>query len=220
MFSQAELAALMDHTLLGAEVSEEQVTRACEQALAASFRAVCVPANRLETVARAVQGTTVKAVTVVGFPFGNTTLHAKLFEALEALRLGADEIDVVLNISAVKAGERKTVLKEITEIMARTPECKHKFIIEIGLLDPPNIEFVCKLANQAKPAFLKTSTGFLARPTSPEDVRTLRSRLHPEVAIKAAGGIRTLRQVEELVEAGAAVIGTSRALDILAEAET
>ena len=213
--SAASLAAAIDHTLLKAEMRYGDAERIAAEALARGFRGVCVPPCHLGRVAAALKGSAVRPVTVVGFPLGSSTLYAKLFEALEGWRLGATELDVVINLSAIKSGDDELVRREMGEIMAKTPECGHKFIVEVGLLDDRELSRVCRIANDLKPRFLKTSTGMLAPPVSAAEVRKLRERLDPAIAVKAAGGIRTLAELEALAEAGASVFGTSSGVAIL-----
>jgi deoxyribose-phosphate aldolase len=213
----AGLAACIDHTLLRPDMTAHDSERVAAEGLARGFRGVCVPPYHLARVVATLKGSAVKPITVVGFPLGSSTIYAKLFEALEGFRLGAEELDVVVNLSALKSRDDDLVRREMSEIMAKTPECGHKFIVEVGLLDEDELSRVCRIANGVKPRFVKTSTGMLAPPVSPTQVRKLRDKLEPAIGLKAAGGIRTLAELEALVEAGADVIGSSSSVSILGE---
>jgi deoxyribose-phosphate aldolase len=160
-------------------------------------------------------GSDVLLCAAVAFPHGATTLLGKTFEALEAWKLGAVELDIVLNLSAIASGDRRSIEEEVRTLMDRTRECRHKFIVETGLFTPEQLRPVLRVMNQRRPAFVKTSTGVNARGATPEDVARLRSRLHASIGIKAAGGVRTLDQVRALVEAGASRIGTSAGSDMM-----
>ena len=211
------LAERLDHTLLRAGMTDKDVARLCREALAHGLRGVCIPPAHLPQVVVALEGSDVLPITVVAFPLGLSTLGSKLFEALEAVRLGAAEIDVVLNVSLLKAGDYSALRREMSQVMEKTPECRHKFIIELGLLDRGELRRMCRLANELEPAFIKTSTGSLPGAVSAEEVARLRELLRPEIRVKAAGGIRTLAQANAMVAAGADVIGTSSAVEILGE---
>ena len=214
-WERARVAGLIDHTLLAPTATRSDVARLCAEAIARGFRGVCVAGSHLADAVKQLEGSQVKPITVVGFPLGHSTIYAKLFEALEGLRLGAEELDVVINISRLKSGDARAVESEMREIMAKTPECDHKFIVELALLEPAELLRVCKIANKLKPAYIKTATGFLAGPTTAEQVARLRSELDPRVAIKAAGGLKTWDDVRAVLEAGAAIVGTSSGVAIL-----
>jgi len=213
-----ELAALIDHTLLKPAATDEDLARHCREAMEHGFRAVCLFPSQLRAASAILSGSGVVLAGVVAFPHGASTLLSKVFEALEAWKLGASELDVVLNLHAIASGERAVVEEEIRTIMEKTPECRHKFIVETGLFSEEQLSPVLRILEQRRPAFVKTSTGVNAPGASPRDVALLRSRLHTSIGIKAAGGIRTLDQARDLVAAGASCIGTSAGVDLMRQA--
>ncbi len=213
-----EMAGRIDHTLLRAGASREEVEHHCREAVDVGFRAVCLFPVNLRTAAALLEGTRVILAAVVAFPHGGSTLLGKVFEALEAVKHGAAEVDVVLNLSAIASGDRAAVEEEVRTIMARVPDCRHKFIVETGMFDRGQLDPVLKIMNQRRPAFVKTSTGVGVPGATPEAVARLRKTLHKAVAVKASGGVRTLDQAMALLEAGAACIGTSSGVAIVREA--
>ncbi len=213
-----EIAGRIDHTLLRAGASREEVERHCREAVDLGFRAVCVLPVHLRAAAAVLEGTRVILAGVVAFPHGGSTLLGKVFEALEAVKHGAAEVDVVLNLSAIASGDRAAVEEEVRTIMTRVPDCRHKFIVETGMFDRGQLDPVLKIMNQRRPAFVKTSTGVGAPGATVEAVARLRRSLHKAVAVKASGGIRTREQAVELLHAGAACIGTSSGVAIVREA--
>lgn len=216
--TREELAARIDHALLRPGVTTSEVRGHCRQAVENRFRAVCLLPVHLKEAAEILSGSGVVLAGVVAFPHGGTTLLGKVFEGLEAVRMGAEELDIVLNLSAVASGARGRIEEEVRTLMARIPGCRHKFIVETGLFDQSALKPVLKIMNQRRPAFVKTSTGVNGPGATPEAIRHLRSVLHKSVRIKAAGGIRTLDQARALLEAGADVLGTSGGMALLDEA--
>ncbi len=212
-----QLAPLIDHTLLRRAVTRSDVERHCREALEHGFRGVCLYPGHLEAASRILAGSRVILSAVVSFPHGASTLLGKVFEALEAWKRGAADLDIVLCLSAIASGDRAAVEEEVRTLMARTPECRHKFIVETGLCSEDQLRPVLKVMNQRRPAFVKTSTGVLSPGATPEAVARLRALLDPPIGIKASGGIRTLDQVAALVAAGASCIGTSAGVDLIAQ---
>jgi deoxyribose-phosphate aldolase len=212
-----EVARLIDHTLLKPGITHADVERHCREAVETGFRAICLFPAHLARAARSLEGSDVILSGVVAFPHGGSTLLGKTFEALEAFRHGASELDIVLDLSAVASGDRGRIEEEVRTLMVRVPDCRHKFIIETGLFSLDRLRPVLKVMNQRRPAFVKTSTGVGAPGATPEVVAHLRSVLHKSIGIKASGGIRTLDQVKALVAAGATCIGTSAGMEILRE---
>ena len=215
--SEYELASLIDHTLLKPETSKQQILRLCKEALDYRFHSVFLLPYYLPIAVRKLRKTPVKVGTVIGFPLGGNSTTTKIFEAIDSLRQGADELDIVINIGALKSGEFPYLERELKGIISKTPECLHKVIVEVGLLAEGELKRMIEVANRIKPAFVKTSTGLLARGAQVEDVVAIRHYLHPDIGIKASGGIRTLQQVVELVGAGASRIGTSTGVEIMQE---
>ena len=215
--SEYELSSIIDHTLLKPEASKQEVLRLCKEALSYRFHSVFLLPCYLPLAVRKLRKAPVKVGTVIGFPLGGNSSTTKIFEAIDSLRQGAEELDIVINIGALKSGDFPYLERELKGIISKTPECLHKVIVEIGLLTEGELKRLMEVVNRVKPAFVKTSTGFLARGALVEDVVAFRRYLHPDIRIKASGGIRTLQQVEEMVEAGASRIGTSTGVEIIKE---
>jgi deoxyribose-phosphate aldolase len=213
------IAALIDHTLLEPEATREQVTHLCEEALRYEFHCVMVNPTMLAHAKAAVHGSSVKVGTVVGFPLGANVTSVKLFEAAEALKLGADELDMVIPIGAVKAGERQLVQAEIRSMarVAHDSGAILKVIIETALLEDKEKILACVLAMEGGADFVKTSTGFSKAGATASDVHLMRGVVGNKLGVKAAGGIRTMADVEQLLEAGASRIGTSASVAIVRE---
>ena len=213
--TREEIAAVIDHTLLRPAATRADVERHCLEAIERRFRGVCLYPAHLKAAAGILTGTGIVLSGAVAFPHGASTLLGKVFEALEASRLGATELDIVLDLAAIAEGDRSRIDEEVRTLIDRVKECRLKLIVETGIFDRERLEPVLGVMNQRRPAFVKTSTGVNARGASVEDVAFLRSALHRSIGIKAAGGIRTPEQVEALVAAGADVIGTSAGAEIL-----
>jgi deoxyribose-phosphate aldolase len=216
----ASLAALIDHTLLKPEATAAQVTALCAEARANRFAAVCVNPTHIELAARLLQGSGVAACAVVGFPLGANRPEVKAYEAAHALGLGAAEIDMVINIGALKGGDVDLVTRDIQAVVqackAHRPPALVKVIIETCLLTDPEKVKACQLAQAAGADFVKTSTGFSTGGATAADVALMRRTVGPAMGIKASGGIRSRGDVEALVAAGATRIGTSSGVKIVA----
>jgi deoxyribose-phosphate aldolase len=211
-----EIAATLEVAALAPGTSRDDVRGACRDARELGCPSVCVaPAWVPEAVAQ-LQGSEVAVSAVVGFPLGATTVLAKVFEALECLKAGASELDVVLHVGAVRSGDLRSVRREASELVQRTREATHKLILEMGLLSPDQLRKVAKAAAAANPAYFKTGTGTTGPPVTPDDVKRLRSVTPAAVRIKASGGIRTRHQALDLLAAGADRLGTSAPRDVLA----
>ena len=213
--TKRDLAALIDHTMLKPGASWIEIERHCREAVENGFRGVCLYPAHLKAASEILSGSGVVLSGVIAFPHGASTLLGKTFEALEAWKHGAEELDIVLNLSAISSGERDVIDEEVRTLMLKAPECRHKFIVETGMFSEEQLRSVLTVMNQRHPAFVKTSTGVNARGAAPEDVARLRAALHESIGIKASGSIRTLDQVEALVAAGAALIGTSAGVELM-----
>lgn len=213
------VAALIDHTLLKPEATRAQVARLCEEAVKYGFCSVMVnPANVAQAVSL-VQGSPVLVGTVIGFPLGATTGTAKIAEAVDGLRLGAKELDMVINIGALKSGERTLVSAEIKALadVAHRSGAILKVIIETALLDTDEKILACKLSVDAGADFVKTSTGFSTAGATAADVALMRGVVGNGIGVKAAGGIRTAADVRAMIDAGANRIGASASVGIVRE---
>ena len=216
---RSELAARIDHTALGPDVSPERIKELCAEARRWKFYAVCVNPCYIGLAKEELKDTQVKVATVIGFPHGATLPQVKAFEAKEAVDAGADELDMVINIAALKAKDYQAVLEEIAgvrEAIAKAPRrIVLKVILETSLLDEEEIIAGAILAQAAGADFVKTSTGFAAGGATVADVRLLRETVGPQVQVKAAGGIRDWETAVRMIEAGADRIGTSSGVTII-----
>ena len=205
------LAARIDHTLLRPDCTEAQIAQLCQEAAVHGFASVCVPPCYVAFAAEKLAGTAVGIFTVIGFPLGYAASSAKFKEAEVALYDGATELDVVINVSALKSGKTETIQAEILDLadLCHVHQALLKVIIETALLTDAEIELACQLCAGGEADFVKTSTGFASRGASVADVALMRRVLPETVRIKAAGGIRTREAALALVAAGADRIGSS-----------
>ncbi len=211
------IAALIDHTLLRPDATREDIVRICDEAKEHRFASVCVNAYWTKIVADQLSGSGVKTCVVVGFPLGATLPEAKVAETQAALLAGAQEIDMVLNIGALRSGESQAVQRDIQGVVEAAHGAKAlvKVILETALLDDKQKTEACLLAKQAGADFVKTSTGFGPSGATVHDVALMRAAVGPDLGVKASGGIRTLQDVTKMVEAGATRIGASAGVAIL-----
>ncbi len=208
-----ELYRYVDHTALKAVTTWEQIKNLCTEAKVFRMASVCIPASYVKRARD--QFPELKICTVIGFPLGNTSTEAKLAETRQALRDGADEIDMVINIGWVKNGEFDEVTEEIRLVKREAADHILKVIIETCYLTKEEKIRLCRCVSDAGADFIKTSTGFGTAGASLEDVKLMREHISPNVRIKAAGGVRTKEDMEKYIEAGCSRIGTSSALQIL-----
>jgi deoxyribose-phosphate aldolase len=213
------VARLIDHTILKPEATRDEVLQVCREALKYEFASVCVNPFWTKIAAAELAGSPVKVCTVAGFPLGATTTPVKVAETLAALRDGAEEIDMVINIGALVGGERDTVKTDIQSVVAASHAHKAivKVIIETALLDDSRKTLACKLAQDAGADFVKTSTGFSKAGATVEDVALMRRTVGKVMGVKASGGIRTLADLRAMVAAGATRIGASASVRIVEE---
>ena len=213
--ARSEVAARIDLAILAAGADREAVRSGCEEAVALGLAAVCVSPVWVREAAERLAGSGVKVAAVVGFPLGASTTLTKVFEALECLKGGAAELDIVLHLGAARAGDARSIREEAVEILKRTKEATHKLIVEMNLLDESALRATVIAAAAAGPAFLKTGTGTVGGPVSASDVARLRALCPAGIRIKAAGGIRDAAQAAALLDAGADRLGTSAARRVL-----
>jgi deoxyribose-phosphate aldolase len=209
-------AGMIDHTLLKPEASREQIEKLCREAARFDFASVCVNAYWIPVCAAILRPTPVKVCTVVGFPLGATLTNAKRLETIEALRLGADEIDMVMNVGAMKSGDHARVENDIRAIAEVTREAGAllKVIHENVLLTQEEKITACRLSLAAGADFVKTSTGFSSGGATVDDVALMRRTVGNLAGVKAAGGIRTAEQFLAMVAAGADRVGASASVAI------
>ncbi len=218
--SPDELARYIDHTLLKPDATEEQIRNLCEEAKTYHFASVCVNPSYVALAAKELAGTDVKVDSVVGFPLGATMPDVKAYEASLAIEAGAQEIDMVINIGALKSGRDDLVREDIGEVVktAHDQGALVKVIIETALLTGEEKVRACRLAKAAGADFVKTSTGFGPGGATVEDVRLMRETVGLEMGVKAAGGIRSAEKAIAMIEAGATRIGASAGVRIVEEA--
>ncbi|HDG64373.1 deoxyribose-phosphate aldolase [Thermococci archaeon] len=211
------IAKYIDHTNLKAYASKEDIIKLCDEARRYNFYAVCVNPYRVKLAKEQLQGTNIKVATVIGFPLGATPTEVKVFEAKKALEDGADEVDMVLNIGALKDKAYKYVRNDIAEVVriAHEKGAIVKVIIETCYLSEEEKEIACKLAVEAGADFVKTSTGFGTGGATIEDVKLMRKVVGDKLGVKAAGGIRTYEEALAMINAGANRIGTSSGVKII-----
>jgi len=207
----------VDHTLLTPTATLEQIKAVCDEGIKYGTASVCIP-PRFVKKANEYVGTRLKLTTVIGFPNGYNTPEAKVFEAEDAIRCGADEVDMVINLGLAKAGDWEGVLQEIRAVKASCKGRILKVIVEACLLTQEEKVAACRIVSMSGADFIKTSTGFSTGGATVEDVRLFREHLGPDVRIKASGGIKTFQRAQALLDAGADRLGSS-ALASLAEKE-
>jgi deoxyribose-phosphate aldolase len=203
-----DILTRVDHTLLTPTATWEQIRTLCDEALAFSTACVCIPPRYVRKAAERV-GNNLKICTVVGFPNGYSAPEVKVFEAEDAIRAGADEIDMVISLGLAKAGDWEGVLNEIRAVKASCKGRILKVIVEACQLTQEEKIAACRVVSMSGADFIKTSTGFSTGGATVEDVKLFRQQLSPDVRIKAAGGIRTFAQAEAMLQAGADRIGAS-----------
>ena len=206
---------LFDHTILKADATRKDVKRVCEEAMAYSFCSVCVNSYYVPYVANLLHGSDVKICSVVGFPLGAMSTRAKALEAKIAVMDGADEIDMVINIGALKDRDYSVVLEDIKAVKEACEDKTLKVIIETCLLNDVEKVKACELAKEAGADFVKTSTGFSTGGAKVEDVKLMRATVGPDMGVKASGGIHDNEFAKELVDAGANRLGTSATIQIV-----
>ena len=214
------IAAYIDHTILKPVTTLSEVEQVCNDALEYGFVAVCVPPLFVKKAKQVLQNSPVKVATVIGFPFGYSAIEAKVAEIVLAIIDGADELDVVINISAIKNNDWQFLANEISTILPiiKKQEKVIKLILETGILTDEEIIKCCDLYGVAGVDFLKTSTGYAEKGATIEAVALMRRHLGEQVRIKASGGIKTYTFAKQLIEAGADRLGCSSSVQIVKEA--
>ncbi|PWU21044.1 MAG: deoxyribose-phosphate aldolase [Bdellovibrio sp.] len=205
----SSLSPYIEHTLLKPEATEKDIERLCREALEHDFLGVCVNSSYVRLAKSLLEGSTVKLVSVVGFPLGSTMTEAKAAETQVAIREGADEIDMVIHLGALKENRRNYVRDDIAAVVLASQGRPVKVIIETGLLTKEEKALACHLSQEARAEFVKTCTGFNAGQAEAEDVRFMRSIVGEEMGVKASAGIKTAEKAWALIKAGANRIGTS-----------
>jgi deoxyribose-phosphate aldolase len=212
-----DLARMIDHTLLKPDATQDQVAQLCFEARKYGFASVCINPTWVELCAKLLEGSPVKVCTVIGFPLGATAPEVKAFETQNALEHGASEIDMVINIGALKARDLELVARDIRGVVtaSHARNAIVKVIIEAVLLTDEEKTIACLLSKEAGADFVKTSTGFASGGATVHDVALMRKAVGPEMGVKAAGGVRTYEDAESMIKAGATRIGASAGVKIL-----
>lgn len=215
-----ELAKLIDHTALKPETTKAQITQLCKEAKEYGFASVCVNPTWVKLAAELLAGSDVKVCTVIGFPLGANTSAVKAFEAKDAIANGAGEVDMVINIAALKDKDDALVESDIRAVVEAANGTLVKVIIETSLLSDEEKVRACEIAVKAGTDFVKTATGFSTGGATKEDVALMRKTVGPAIGVKASGGVRTKQDVEDMVAAGATRIGASAGVAIVSGDQT
>ena len=214
----SEILSRCDHTLLSVTATNEEICALCDEAIEYGCASVCIPACHVKG-AKAYVGEQMKICTVIGFPNGYSTPESKAFEAADAIKNGADEIDMVANLCMARDGYWEGVLEDIKAVRRATEGKVLKVIIECCLLTEAEKLEMCRVVTEAGADYIKTSTGFSTGGATFDDVALLRANVGPEVKVKAAGGIKSIADAEKFVELGADRLGTSRLVKLAKELE-
>lgn len=213
-------ANYMDHTALKAETTKEQIDQLVHEAKEYEFASVCVNPTWVAYCSEQLQGSPVKVCTVIGFPLGANTTATKVFETNQAIQDGATEVDMVINIGALKDGNHDLVLEDIRAVVeAAKGKALTKVIIETALLSEDEKKQVSALVKESGADYIKTSTGFSTNGATEEDIRLMRAIVGPSIGVKASGGIRDLHSMKSMIDAGATRIGASAGVTIMQEVE-
>lgn len=216
LMATTNIAAMIDHTLLKPEATRQQIESLCKEANEYKFASVCVNPTWVSTAKELLQGSGVMVCTVIGFPLGATTPETKAFETKNAIENGAEEVDMVINIGALKDHNDELVEKDIRAVVEAAKGKAHtKVIIETSLLTKEEKIRACELSVKAGADFVKTSTGFSTGGATAEDIALMRKTVGPELGVKASGGVRSTEDVQKMIEAGATRIGASSSIAIV-----
>lgn len=215
--SKAEIARMIDHTLLDPRADAQGIEKLCREAVEHGFFSVCVNPSYVKLAAQQLAGTNVAVCTVVGFPLGATTTSTKAHEAGEAVAQGAGEVDMVINLGALKSRDYQLVEQDIREVVRAAAPRLVKVIIETCYLTDEEKREACRISVQAGAGFVKTSTGLATGGATLHDVRLMRRTVGESVGVKASGGIRDIETVLAMIEAGASRIGASSSVKIMAQ---
>lgn len=214
-----KLAKYIDHTILNADATEVDVDKVIAEAIKYDFASVCINPYWVKHTATALKNSDVKTCTVIGFPLGATSTESKVFEAKQAIKDGADELDMVINIGELKAGHDDAVLADIKALAdaVHAEDKLLKVIIETALLTHDEKVRACQLSEKAGADFVKTSTGFSTAGAKVEDVKLMRETVGDRLGVKASGGVHSKAEAEAMIDAGATRIGASASVKIVTE---
>ena len=210
-----KLASLIDHTALKPDTTKEQINKLCSEAIEYGFASVCVNSSYVKLCSELLKDSAIKVCTVIGFPLGATTTATKAFEASEAIENGAREVDMVINVGAIKSGDFDFVKKDIEAVVqVAKGKALVKVILETCLLTEEEKIKSCKICKEAHADFVKTSTGFSTGGATVSDIKLMRGIVKPDMGVKASGGIRDYETAKAMVDAGASRIGASASVAI------
>ncbi|MED1914966.1 deoxyribose-phosphate aldolase [Brevibacillus sp. DP1.3A] len=210
----------IDHTLLKPDATQEMIDKLCQEAREHDFMSVCVNPYWVKRSAELLAGSDVKVCTVIGFPLGASTIESKAAETRDVIAKGATEVDMVLNVGALKSGDLETVKKDIAAVKQAAGDILLKVILETCLLTEEEKVVACKLSVEAGADYVKTSTGFSTGGATVEDIALMRKIVGPNVGVKASGGVRDGEAAVAMIEAGASRVGTSSGVSIVTGAKT
>lgn len=212
---KAQIAKMIDHTILKAEATESEIIKLCKEAIHYNFASVCVNPSMVPVAAKELKGTYVKVCTVIGFPLGATTTEVKAFETKDVIEKGATEVDMVINVGKLKERNLEYVKNDIKAVVeAAKGKALTKVIIETCLLTEEEKIIACKLSKEAGADFVKTSTGFSTGGAAVEDIKLMRETVGPDMGVKASGGVRSKKDALKMIENGATRIGASASIAI------
>ena len=209
------LNKFIDHTVLKADTPKAKVQQIIDEAIQYDFMSVCINPTWVSFAAEKLAATDVKVCTVIGFPLGANTSTVKAFEAAEAIKNGADEVDMVINIGAAKDGDWDLVESDIQAVVDASKDVTTKVIIETSLLTDEEKVKACQAAVRAGSDFVKTSTGFSTAGATVADIALMRQTVGPDLGVKASGGVRSIADAQAMIEAGVTRLGTSNGVDIM-----
>jgi deoxyribose-phosphate aldolase len=221
IINREKMASFIDHTLLRPHATKNQIINLCKEAMNFGFWSVCVNPSYVSLASKILKNSKVKICSVIGFPLGASTAEVKAFEAVKAINDGANEIDMVINLGALKSGDYELVKRDILAVVKKAKDTQKKVIvkviIETGLLSEDEKVLACNLVKESGADFVKTSTGINSTGATVQDVKLLRKTVGPMFGVKASGGIRTYVDAINLIKAGATRLGTSSGLAIIKE---
>ncbi|MFT4185669.1 MAG: deoxyribose-phosphate aldolase [Micrococcaceae bacterium] len=217
-----KLNSYIDHTLLKPNASKAQIIELCDEAKEYEFASVCVNPVWVKTAAKELKGSKVLTCTVIGFPLGATSTESKVCETKQAIKDGANEVDMVIDMAAAIAGDQEKLVSDIKSVAdaAHEGDAILKVIIETSMLDDEQKVLACEAAKEAGADFVKTSTGFNGGGATVEDIKLMRNTVGPDMGVKASGGVRSKADADALIEAGATRLGASAGVDIVSGKES
>ena len=210
-----EVGSLIDHTILGADITSNQVKKKCDEAKKYNFASVCVNPEQVKLINKELKNSSVKVCTVIGFPLGVNLTEVKVKEAQKAINQGADELDMVMKVGALKENKVDLVKKDIESVVETSGDKVVKVIIETCYLTDEEKVLACKIAKEAGADFVKTSTGFGSGGATIEDIELMRKTVGKNMGVKASGGIHNLKEAKAMIKAGATRIGASSGVEIV-----